>query len=173
MLKWIGATMIMAAGTAYGFAQASRYARRPKELRHLGHALAALESEIVYGLSPLPEALVRVSGVVPSPVSELFAEAVRRMGESAAERTAGASWSEAVEAVWPTTSLRESEKQSLLSLSPLLGLTDREDQSKHIRLAVSQLRVEEESAREELARYGTMWKSLGALSAALIVILMY
>jgi stage III sporulation protein AB len=173
MLKWIGATLILFAGTAYGFAQAARYAKRPKELRQLSSALLTLESEIVYGLSPLPSALSRVASSVPKPVSYLFSEASERMNDSAQERTAGDCWSGAVAAVWARTSLREPEKASLLALAPTLGLTDRDDQAKHIRLAVSQLRSEEETAREEQVRYGKMWKSLGALSAALVVILMY
>jgi stage III sporulation protein AB len=173
MMKWIGATLILFAGTAYGFAQASRYARRPKELRQLSSALLTLESEIVYGLTPLPNALSRVASTVPGPVSLLFAEASSRMGDKTQERTAGDCWSDAVTAVWPRTSLQGPEKASLLALSPTLGLTDRDDQAKHIRLAVSQLHSEEETAREEHLRYGKMWKSLGALSAALVVILMY
>ena len=173
MLKWIGATMILAAGTAYGFAQASRYARRPKELRLLGSALGTLESEIVYGLSPLPEALLRVSSATQKPVSQLFADAAARMADGRAERTAGDCWREAVHAAWPRTSLREPEKASLLALVPTLGMTDRDDQAKHLRLAIAQLRTEEETAREEQARYGKMWRSLGALTAALVVILMY
>jgi len=173
MLKWIGASLILLAGTAFGFLQASRYERRPKELRHLGNALLTLETEIVYGVSPLPEAMSRIASSVPKPVSLLFADASARMRETAAERTAADSWSEAIHAVWPRLSLADSEKASLLALAPTLGLTDRDDQAKHLRLAAAQLRTEEETAREEQRRYEKMWKSLGALSAALVVILMY
>lgn len=173
MLKWIGASLILLSGTAFGFMQASRFARRPKEIRQLMNALLTLESEIVYGLSPLPIALERTASSVPKPVSLLFQEASVRMGERHRERTAGESWSEAVESVWPKLTLREAEKASLLSLSPTLGLTDRDDQSKHLRLAVAQLKSEEGIAREEQLRYERMWKSLGVLSAALVVILMY
>ena len=172
-MKWIGATMILAAGTAYGFAQASRYARRPKELRALGAALGTLESEIVYGLSPLPEALARVSTATQRPISLLFEEAAARMRDARSERTAGECWTEAIEAVWPRTALGGAEKASLLALSAKLGATDRDDQAKHLRLAAAQLAAEEETAREEQARYGKMWRSLGALTAALVVILMY
>lgn len=173
MLKWIGAAMVMAAGTAYGFAQASRYARRPKELRQLSAALGTLETEIVYGLSPLPEALRRVSTAAAQPVAGLFADAAARMDDRRAERTAGECWTEAVHAAWPLTALREPEKSSLLALAATLGATDRDDQVKHLRLAIAQLGVEEEAAREEGARFGKMWRSLGALAAALVVILMY
>ncbi|HZG58063.1 stage III sporulation protein SpoIIIAB [Paenibacillus sp.] len=173
MLKWIGATMILAAGTAYGFAQASRYARRPKELRSLAAALGTLESEVVYGLSPLPAAMARVSTATQRPIAFLFEEASSRLRDSRSEKTAGECWAEAIEAVWPRTALGAPEKATLLALSATLGATDRNDQAKHLRLAVAQLAAEEETAREEQARYGKMWRSLGALTAALIVILMY
>ena len=57
MLKWVGAALILFSGTAYGFVRASAYAKRPKELRYLAQALLTLETEIVYGVSPLPAAL--------------------------------------------------------------------------------------------------------------------
>lgn len=173
MLKWVGAAMVLFAGTAYGFAKAARYARRPKELRQLGAALTTLESEIVFGMSPLPAAFERVASAAQRPVSLLFQEAAERMRDFGNEKTAGECWSEAVHALWPRTSLQEAEKASLISLAPTLGVTDRDDQAKHLRLARAQLLTEEEAAREEYARYGKMWRSLGALSAALVVILMY
>lgn len=43
---------------------------------------------------------------------------------------------------------------------------------KHLRLALLQLKSEEDAAREDQAKYEKMSKSLGLLSAALIVILM-
>ncbi len=58
-------------------------------------------------------------------------------------------------------------------LGAKLGLTDRDDQVKHLRLAVNQLRGEEELAKDEQQRYERMWKSLGLLMGALVVILMY
>lgn len=173
MLKWIGASLILFAGTAFGWMQASRFTRRPQEIRQLINALLTLESEVVYGLSPLPIALERTASSVPPPISLLFREASARLREPLSERTAGESWAEAVEEVWPKLTLREAEKASLLALSPTLGLTDCDDQAKHLRLAAAQLRSEEEIAREEQLRYERMWKSLGVLSAALVVILMY
>ena len=173
MLKWIGATMVLAAGTAYGFVRGSRYTRRPKELRQLSAGLRTLETEIVYGVSPLADAMQRVAAAVEPPVSRLFSAAAERMRDSRAERTAGQCWEEAVRAVWPETAMKEAEMSALLAISATLGATDRTDQAKHLRFAAAVLAAEEETAREEAERYGRMWRSLGALTAALIVILMY
>ncbi|WP_199620163.1 stage III sporulation protein SpoIIIAB [Paenibacillus alkalitolerans] len=173
MLKLFGAVLIMFAGTAYGFFRASRYARRPRELRHLAHALTTLESEIVFGVTPLPAALKRVASAVPAPLSELFLSASGKLREGVGERTADECWKAAVTEAWPYTALRDAERETMLSLGASLGVTDREDQAKHIRLCIVQLQAEEISARDEQARYEKMWRSLGALGAALVVILMY
>jgi stage III sporulation protein AB len=65
------------------------------------------------------------------------------------------------------------EQEVMLQLGHVLGLSDRSDQVKHLRLAVSQLQAEEVDAREEQRKYEKMWKSLGVLIGGLIVILMY
>jgi stage III sporulation protein AB len=173
MLKLLGAALILFAGTAFGFYKASRYARRPRELRHLAHALTTLETEIVFGVTPLPAALARVASAVPRPLSDLFHSAAERLREQRGERSADDCWKEAVEREWPKTALQRTERETLLSLGASLGVTDREDQAKHIRLCIAQLQAEELTARDEQARYEKMWRSLGALGAALVVILMY
>jgi stage III sporulation protein AB len=173
MLKLFGAALILFAGTAYGFYRASRYARRPRELRHLAHALTTLESEIVFGVTPLPAALQRVASAVPAPLSQLFLSASDKLRDSMGERTADECWKAAVTETWPHTALQEAERQTMLSLGASLGVTDRDDQAKHIRLCIAQLQAEEISARDEQTRYEKMWRSLGALGAALVVILMY
>jgi stage III sporulation protein AB len=60
----------------------------------------------------------------------------------------------------------------MLRLGTTLGISDKEDQMKHIHLALLQLAAEEDAARDDQGRYEKMWKSLGILIAVLIVILM-
>ena len=173
MLKLIGAALILFAGIAFGFAQASLYARRPKELRQLAHALTTLESEIVFGISPLPEAFQRVASAVPKPVSSLFADMSERLAQGDADATVEDCWRSAVTNAWPKLALGQAERDALLSLCAQLGVTDRADQAKHLRLVLAQLSAEELNAREEQARYEKMWRSVGLLSALLVVILLY
>lgn len=173
MLKLVGAVFILFAGTAFGFAQASRYARRPKELRQLAHALTTLESEIVYGVSPLPSAFARVATAVQQPVSRLFAEMAERLERGEADQTVEDCWQASLRSVWPRLALGSAERDALLSLRAQLGVTDRADQAKHLRLVLAQLTAEELTAREEQARYEKMWRSAGLLAALLVVILLY
>ncbi|WNQ09403.1 stage III sporulation protein SpoIIIAB [Paenibacillus aurantius] len=172
MLKLIGALFVLFAGTMLGFYQAGQLARRPRQIRQLILALQRLETEILYGFSPLPEALQTVSRPLASPLSELFRQASDSMEERSGA-SAEESWNGAVSRTWGQTSMKGNEQEVMKQLGHTLGISDREDQIKHIRLAVSHLQAEEQTAAEEQKRFEKMWKSLGVLAAALIVLLMY
>ncbi|MFF2482045.1 stage III sporulation protein SpoIIIAB [Paenibacillus sp. NPDC058071] len=171
MIKLIGAMLILFAGTMIGFQQAAKFAARPRQLRQISHALQRLETEIGYGNTPLPEALTRTAQVVPAPVAELFRQAAGEISRTN-ELSFREAWENAMHAGFGATALREGEQAVLLRLGSSLGISDREDQMKHLRLALLQLKAEEDNAKEEQGRYETMWRSLGVLIAVLVVILM-
>ncbi|WP_409346438.1 stage III sporulation protein SpoIIIAB [Paenibacillus sp. MBLB4367] len=172
MFKLIGAACILFAGTMLGFYQAGLFARRPKQIRQLVQALKRLETEIGYGFMPLPDALGTAAKPLSAPLAAMFTKAASRMRDPDG-RPAADSWKEAIAEGWPFTAMKAGELEVMQQLGSTLGVSDREDQIKHLRLAVSHLQAEEETAREEQKRYETMWKSLGVLTGALVVILMY
>ncbi|BBI33069.1 stage III sporulation protein SpoIIIAB [Cohnella abietis] len=174
MLKFAGILLILFAGTMIGFVQASRYAARPRQIRELLHALQRLETEISYGQTHLPEALQRIAGMVPQPLSSLFATIAHSLsGDSAGlGETVRECWERAIIAYWPATAMKKAEKEAILRLGSTLGGSGREDQLKHIRLTMIQLQAEELSARDDQNRYEKLSRSLGMLGAALVVILM-
>lgn len=174
MLKFAGVLLILFAGTMIGFVQAARYAARPRQIRQLLHALQRLETEISYGQTHLPEALSRIAGLVSQPLSQLFftiSQALQN-GSAASGETVRECWERAVLEQWPATAMKNTEKDALLRLGSTLGGSGREDQLKHIRLAMIQLQAEESTAREDQQRYEKLSRSLGMLGAALVVILM-
>jgi stage III sporulation protein AB len=171
MIKLIGSMLILAAGTLIGFLQAARFADRPKQLRQLAHALQRLETEIGFGYTPLREAMIRTASAQPEPVAHLLRQVVANL-DGTEGLTFRESWDLAVRDCWKNTSMKMGEQTVLLRLGSALGISDRDDQIKHLRLAAMQLKTEEDSAREDQARYEKMCKSLGILAAALIVILM-
>lgn len=171
MIKLLGAVLILFAGTMIGFQQAAKFAERPRQLRQLAHALQRLETEIGYGHTPLPEALERTAAATPEPLSVLFRKAASGILESESMSFRD-SWEQAIKSHWGVTSMRSNEQSVLIRLGSTLGISDKEDQMKHIRLALLQLKAEEDAARDDQGRYEKMWKSLGILIAVLIVILM-
>lgn len=172
MLKLLGAMLVLAAGTMFGFSKASLYARRPRQIRQLIHALERLETEMTYGYTPLAEALLRIAGQLEPQLAVLFRAAAEPLVASSG-LTAGESWRAAIHDYWKQTALSSNEREVLSQLSFTLGISDRDDQAKHLRLAVSLLQAEEQAARDDQRRYEKMWRSLGVLAGAFVVILMY
>ncbi|WP_025691608.1 stage III sporulation protein SpoIIIAB [Paenibacillus zanthoxyli] len=172
MLKLLGAAMILLAATLAGFRRAGQYADRPRHIRGLTAALQRLETEIMYGYTPLPEAMKRIAVQSREPLKGLFAAAAEGMcaprNESAQE-----AMGRAMETHWKATAMKAPEQEVLRQLSCTLGTSDRSNQANHIALALQQLKQEEISAREDQAKYEKVSKSLGLLLGALIVILIF
>ncbi|WP_144935693.1 stage III sporulation protein SpoIIIAB [Paenibacillus sp. 32O-W] len=172
MLKLLGGLLIIGAGTMFGFYQSMQLSRRPRQIRELIHMLQRLETEIGYGSTPLSDALLASSKSLSEPVAALFRRAAEYLDQPTG-MTTEACWRKAVVEGWRDTAMKAGEREVLLQLGHSLGITDREDQLKHLRLAVNHLLAEEEQAAEDQRKYAKMWKSLGALAGALIVILVY
>ncbi|MCZ8512815.1 stage III sporulation protein SpoIIIAB [Paenibacillus filicis] len=172
MLKLLGAMLILLAGTLFGFYQALLLARRPRQIADVIRSLQRLETEIVFGFTPLPDALTLTSQASQGPVSAMFRAAGEELAQSGG-RSVQQIWQSIVAGHWRSTSMKPQERDTLIQLGSTLGLTDREDQIKHLRLTVKQLEGEAEIARDEQQRYERMWKSLGVLMGLLVVILMY
>ncbi|WEK55592.1 MAG: stage III sporulation protein SpoIIIAB [Candidatus Cohnella colombiensis] len=174
MLKFAGVILILFAGTMIGMLQAARFAARPRQIRHLLHALQRLETEISYGQTPLPEALLTIATLVPKPLAGIFEEIANSLRNQAADtgETVRQCWERTIESRWHGTAMKQVEKEAFLRLGATLGSSGRDDQLKHIRLTMVQLQTEEATAREDQMRYEKLSRTLGALAAALVVILM-
>jgi stage III sporulation protein AB len=172
MLNMIGAVIVLLAGALLGFYQAAQYANRPKQIRQLIQAMQRLETEINYGFTPLPDALERISRSISEPAASMFRISAEQLILNNGISTTD-SWGHVITNHWKRTSMRQTEMDIMLQLGTTLGISDRHDQIKHIHLAANQLQGEEETAKEDQQRYEKMWKSLGVLGGALIVILMY
>lgn len=173
MVKLLGLACLFIAVMRCGWLFGERVAQRPHQVAGLIQALTTLETEIAYGLVPLPQAFARVASVVKEPISTLFAAVHLRLTTWQSECTASERFVQAMNDHWARTALLDSTKQTLLSLAPMLGLTDRHDQSKHIRLVLAKLTAEEAALREQQQRYESLYKRLGFLTAILLVIVLY
>jgi len=172
MLKLIGALLILFSATMIGWQIGKSYANRPPQLRALLLALQMLETEIVYGSTPLHRAFAKIAARIPPAVGRIFQTAAEELVSKEGQATQ-ICWQTALEKHWMNTALGNPEKDVLRGLGYILGNSDREDQQKHLRLAVTHLRALEEEARVEQNKYERMYKTLGVLSGLLLVILMF
>jgi stage III sporulation protein AB len=171
MVKLIGSAIILFSASMVGWQIGKYYAMRPLQLRTLLIALQMLETEIVYGSTPLHRAFVKIGHRMPGEIGHIFITAAELMVTAEALSTHSC-WQAAINQHWSQTALRKEEKEVLLNLGYVLGSSDRNDQQKHLRLTTAHLRGLEEEARMEQGKYENMYKSLGFLGGLLVVILM-
>jgi stage III sporulation protein AB len=170
MIKVIGAFLILAVTTWIGFELARKYSNRPKQLRQLKVALQSLEAEIMYGHTPLYEAMDNVAHLSKEPLSTFFHSFSKQLQDGAP--SVKEAWKSSLDEVWARTALREEEYEVLRQFGETLGQHDRESQQKHIKLAIHHLEKEEKEAKDNQHKYEKMMKSLGFLSGLLLIILL-
>jgi stage III sporulation protein AB len=142
-----------------------------REIRRLIYMLQRLETEITFSQTPLVQALRRIAGRATHHDARFF----RRLADDLAAQP------EHLRTIWQTVLQTEqvrgpllpAELEVLAQLGESLGISDREDQMKHLHLAVSRLLALTEEARTEEQKFRAMWRSLGVLGGALLVVLMY
>lgn len=172
MLKILGSALVVASGGICGLAVAGSYSRRPRELKSLSVALSMLESEIAYGINPLPEALERVAGRSDKNVALLLNRVARELGAKSGD-TAREIWERALAAFYRNSSLTPGDLVILRGLGANLGMSDRQDQLKQLHLAREQLEHEIVLAEEEASKNVKLWSYLGFLGGLLAVIILY
>lgn len=171
MLKVIGAVTLFLACGLFGLSAAAGYLRRPVELRAIRSALAMLETEIVYGATALPEAFQRVAGRSGRAAAPLFQMAA---GEFKAAKgiTAREAWDKALSTYYPNTSLTVQDLSVLTDLGSSLGISDREDQTRHLRLAIEQIGSSTATAEAAAARNARLWSYMGFLGGLCMVLIL-
>ncbi|RNB81151.1 stage III sporulation protein AB [Brevibacillus fluminis] len=172
MLKLIGAAVILFSCSMVGWQMGRYYAFRPLDIRTMIISLQMLETEIVYGATPLHRAMAKIGERMRSGIGRMFLTASELLTQEDEPQSTSESWRQAIEKNWSQTAMRKSEKDILLTLGMVLGNSDRDDQQKHLRLAITHLQGLEEEARSDKERYEKMYKSLGFLGGLLVVILM-
>jgi stage III sporulation protein AB len=169
--KLIASLLIICSAGLAGLRAAAAYSLRTRQLRTLQEALQLLDTEIMYGATPLPAALSKVAAAAGEGVGALFGEAGALLGKSSGF-TAAEAWSLAVERNIRRTALTGEDRAILCSFGEALGSSDRAEQHKHITLTAFHLRQEEEKAERDRQKNERIWKYGGFLVGIGIVLLL-
>ncbi|TDQ41655.1 stage III sporulation protein SpoIIIAB [Aureibacillus halotolerans] len=169
MMVIIGAVCIIGTTTLLGFMQAAKLRGRPELLMQLRYTLQALEAEILYSQMTLIEASKQIAAQHQNKAGLLFALFSEELQE---QHVAQEAWTKSVNTLLRQSSLKSTDGAVLHQFGTTLGAYDTRQQQKQIRLAMTHLAREEESAREQQRTYETMSKSLGFLSGCLLVLLL-
>ncbi|WP_372995275.1 stage III sporulation protein SpoIIIAB [Lutispora sp.] len=171
MIKGIGALLIIISSSLLGILISSKYSIRPKEIRKLRFSLQMLETEIVYGSTPVPYACYNVGCKSDNPWKSFFLA----VSENLLERrffSMEEAWNQAIVNNLCESSLSPSDKELLRNFGRIIGKSDTEDQKKHFKLIYAQLEHHEKIAEDERKNNEKMYKSMGFLLGAAILIIL-
>lgn len=163
----------MAAGTAWGVAEACRLAVRTRTWRLLSSGLSMLETEVSYALTSLPAAFQEVARRLPAgAVRSFFAECGALLDREEVV-TAEECWRRAVERTLnPEVLLKPEDREILLAMGSYLGLSDARDQIRRLRLAREKAGERERASREEERQKGRLFCYVGFTFGALVVLVL-
>lgn len=171
LMKILGSILIVLSSSLIGYYLGNKYSARLENLMHLEQCIKILETEIVYGAVPLPEALTNVYLKGNKKVSYIFEE-IKINLLSNRDGDLYKSFEMVKSQLLEDFSLEEEDVELFLSLGRLLGNSDRADQEKNFKLILNHIKILKEEAKLERDKNEKMYKNLGILAGIAIVIIL-
>ncbi len=156
----IGCVALIAGCGSMGLWLAHRIRLRPVELRGCLMALALLDTEIVWGSTPLPEAFCLVKERTDQPWQGFFAELQERLQRS---ESANLAWKATILTQNKRFCLKQEDWQVISDVGKGLGRSDSHEQHKQLELVQRQLALMKEQAGLLSDKQAKMWSYLGFL----------
>lgn len=152
-----------------GLLKAFQIKKRPREIRGMINALTLLDTEIYWGVTPLPEAFKVLKERTEPPWEEFFGklEEKLRKGENAFK-----AWETTIQEQRKRTCLTDSDWKIIREIGKGLGRSDRNEQHKQLELAQKHLTAIDGKAGQEAESKAKMWSYLGFLGGIAVVIVM-
>lgn len=153
----------------FGLWLAERSRGRPRELREFLTLLSLLDTEIVWGATPLPEAFESLSNRASRPWQDFFTHLKQCLRQG---QPAGQAWRDTVAGQREKFCLKPEDWQVIADIGKGLGRSDRHEQHKQLELGQRQLALLREQAAQWSDKQAKMWSYLGFLTGIAVVILL-
>ncbi|MCI2106959.1 MAG: stage III sporulation protein AB [Intestinimonas sp.] len=170
MLKLLGAFLLALGASGLGFGAAAQLRARVRALRSLTGALAQMERELSFRLTPTPQLFSQLAQQAQPPADLFFARCRDGLSELG-DKTLSEVWREAL-AEESDLLLEPRTWQIMESLGSVLGRFDAEQQQQAIRGCVEELRLCLHQTEADSTRLGRVYSTLGMGAGALMVILL-
>lgn len=171
IIKILGGLLVIISTSLIGFSYGNQYSNRLKNLVFMEQCIKMLETEIVYGAVPLPDALLNVYKKGNKKVSFIFKEIRDHILENKVEEVYY-SFYNVRHILKKDLNFKQQDIEIILSLGRVLGSSNRKDQEKNFQLILNQIILLEKEAKLERDKNEKMFKSLGVLIGLAIVIIL-
>lgn len=152
-----------------GFIMARSLRERVTLIVRLQGLLQFLITEIDFAVTLFPEALTRVGKILGPETNDFCHSVVESLQEGL---PLSAAWERGLISLLDKSALHRDDIQPLLALAPVIGLTDRKDQLRHLELAQEHLRLRKFQAEQEADKYQKLWRYLGVLSGLVLALIL-
>jgi stage III sporulation protein AB len=150
-----------------GLWKAREIRQRPKEIRALINALTLLDTEIYWGVTPLPEAFKVLKERTEPPWRDFFAKAEEKLRKG---ENASLTWETTIGEQRKNTSLADEDWKIIREIGKGLGRSDRTEQHKQLELAQKHLSLIDQQVSQQADKKAKMWSYLGFLAGMALVI---
>lgn len=169
-MRWIISGVLVVVCTAIGIQTGNIYTARRKLISQLLYALAVLDGEIAYSMTPLKRAFIHICETGKGAVARMFGNCAQQMGTGS--RPFRELWMEQVEQLHSHAPLMEEEMEVLMELGNCLGRNDQENQQKALEQARARLLQLETEAREAEKKYTVLHRSLGLIGGLFLAVML-
>ena len=169
MLKLIFIISILIISTYIGFAYGEGFRKRQYELKEILKALTILENDIVYGTTPLPEALENLSSKVSKPLNNFINAVTKRLIKGDVESVHEGALEEFT-LFESEFYLYDEDKKIMADFFRSLGASGVYGQEKIFSLAIEGIKINLKDADESAKKNVKLYRYLGVCFGAMIII---
>jgi stage III sporulation protein AB len=169
MLKLIFIISILIISTYIGFAYGETFRRRQDELKEILKALTILENDIVYGITPLPEALKSLSNKVSKPLNDFVNAITNRLTKGEVESVYEGVALEFI-SFEKEFYLYDEDKKIMADFFKSLGTSGVYGQEKIFSLAIEGIKINLKDADESAKKNVKLYRYLGVCLGTMIII---
>ena len=170
-MKISGMMLVLAATVFAGLYYGSFETYRSNDLQELKKALAILKSEIVFSMTPLPEAFVNIGERIRRPISDIFLAFANRLADSRREPIEEL-WQSCITAYASRTYLNQEDISALVSFGHTLGYLDRDMQTSGIMITIGYIDTAVAALATTRAKNQKLFLSLGVFAGLVTVIIL-
>lgn len=169
MLKLVFIFMLFFIASYIGFLYGETFRKRYDVLKEILKTLIILQNEILYGSTPLPEALSNIEKKTSKPLKTLIGNVNKELCNGEAESVYSAFKSEYV-SLQNYFYLSDSDKNFLVDFIKSLGESGLYGQEKIFNLVIENIRSNLQEAEEEAKKNIKVYRYLGICIGAMITI---
>lgn len=171
VIKFIGSFLVIISSSLIGYLYGIKYRKRLANLIYLQQCIKLLETEVLYGATPLPDALNNVYKKGNKKFSFIFYK-IRENLLKHKNKSLNDCFIEVSKILEEKLYFEGEEIEIFTSLGNILGASSRKDHEKNFQMIQVQLKALENEARIEKEKNEKMYKSLGVLTGLAIVIIL-